>query len=82
MKQQTETERALIKALKMERRRQAQRRATKKYDKKTLIVCSAKIKRADEKAFRELCDAARTTKHAAIKGYIERAVDEGALRFW
>ena len=82
MKQQTETERALIAALKMERRRQAQKKAIKKYDKRMMVVCSAKIKRADERAFRDICEAEHTTKHAAIKAYIERAVDEGALRFW
>lgn len=82
MKQQTETEQALIAVLRMERRRRAQRMAIRKYDKEKMVVCSAKIKRADERVFRSLCEAEHTTKHAAIKGYIERAVDEGSLRFW
>ena len=82
MQRQTETEKALLSVLRMERRRQAQKKATKKYDKKMLIVCSAKIKRSDERAFRKLCEAENTTKHAAIKAYIERAVDEGTLRIW
>lgn len=82
MRQMTETERALLSVLKQERRRTAQKRATQKYDKREMFVCSAKVRRADAIAFKRLCDEEKTTKHAAIKGYIERAVDEKALKFW
>lgn len=68
--------------LRQERRRKAQERARKRYDKKEMVVCSAKIRRADAIAFKRLCDENKTTKHAAIKEYIERAVDEDALFWW
>lgn len=82
MRQITETEQALVAVLRQERRRKAQERARRRYDLKEMLVCSAKVRRADATAFKRLCDENRTTKHAAIKAYIERAVDEGALRLW
>lgn len=82
MRQTTEPERAIIAVLRKERRRKAKERARRRYDKKEMIVCSAKVRRADAIEFKRICDEEKTTKHAAIKAYIERAVDEKALRFW
>lgn len=79
---QTETEAALLNLLKKERRRNKQLKAQIKYHKRAFRTLATKVPVADAARFVDLCKAEQTTVHAALKGYTERAVDEGSLRIW
>lgn len=79
---QTETERALQGLLKAERRRVRQLQAQLKYHKREFRVLSTKVKTPAADKFIALCQEKKTTVHAALKAYTERATDEGELLLW
>ena len=79
---QTETEKTLQGLLKAERRRVRQLKAQLKYHKREFRVLSTKVKTQAAEDFISLCKEEKTTVHAALKAYTERATDEGALQWW
>ena len=68
----TQAEKALIKALSIERRRAAQLRANNKYAAREMRVISAKVRAPMAAQFADICRRAKLSKHAAIKAYIEQ----------
>ena len=80
--QQTETEKTLQGLLKAERRRVRQLKAQLKYHKREFRVLSTKVKASAAEGFAALCKEKKTTVHAALKAYTERATDEGELLLW
>lgn len=81
-KKQTETEQALRQLLKAERRRVRQLKAQMKYHKRAFRTLSTKVTAKAAEDFAEVCKQDGMTIHAALKGYTERATDEGTLKWW
>lgn len=81
-RQNQELTRVIAEMLKVQKKATAISRAVKKWDRKNMAVCSAKVKKEDADAFKEVCRANGITRHQAIKGYIQAVIYEKKLYFW
>lgn len=70
----TVTERVLLRVLAVERRRNAQKRASEKWQAKNTKVVSTKVRKQTAEQFKALCEKNNTTRHIALKNYVEKAV--------
>ena len=80
--QNRELQQVIAEMRKAQKKAAALSRAVKKWDKKNMSVCSAKVKKEDADAFKEVCRANGITRHQAIKNYILAVIFEKKLYFW